>query len=122
MPQPSTIPESVQSFVMTVGIKYKHGDHGPQHPLGLHGDGYTIIEAPNYDIAHGIAVAITGREFAFLYSPSVETEDMLRKWHHTGEELRVSWLRPGAMSALASVERELRRPSTVDDALIGGDL
>lgn len=102
---------TVREFIMTVGIQYT-GDEatGWIHPLGLTAAGYTVIEAPSYELARSIAGTITDREFSGVYEHVAA--DRLAFYHPDGEQLRIAWVTP-----TTDAPKELRRSADVTSVL-----
>ena len=80
----------VQDHYVTFGVQYRH----EEHPLGMHPDGYAVIEAPDEETARKIAIAIFGTAWAFMYDREHFIDDGTRdKWHtEKGEMLRIKWV------------------------------
>jgi hypothetical protein len=72
-----------------------------RHPLGMHRDGYAVIEAPNYAIARGIANAVFGQQFAFDYpADNWDAEQNAQMgWYTAGELLRIEWVNTDRLQA-----------------------
>lgn len=82
----------IEEFYCTFGVQYSGPPNGEPHPLGMHKDGYAVIEAPNFETARKIATAIFGKHWAFMYPKSEFIDDgTAAKWHHSGEMLRIGW-------------------------------
>lgn len=81
---------TIKPFYVTFGLKYRpHPEPGaPTHPLGMNGSGWATIEAPNVDVARGIALAVFDTDFAFLYD-----EPRSLEMYPEGELLRIEWNR-----------------------------
>lgn len=88
---------TIKQFIMTVGVQYTNDDRYPEtvHPLGVTGDGYTVIEAPDKETARNLAFALTDGKFAFIYDREEYGEDRLADYHPAGEQLRIAWLERG---------------------------
>jgi hypothetical protein len=79
-------------FYVTFGVQYSGRPDGTPHPLGMHKDGYAVIEAPDLEMARRIAHAIFSDKYAFIYPKSEFIDDgTAAKWHHSGEMLRIAW-------------------------------
>jgi hypothetical protein len=82
----------IQEFYVTFGVQYSGRPDGTPHPLGMHKDGYAVIEAPDLETGRRIAHAIFGDKYAFIYPKSEFIDDgTAAKWHHSGEMLRIGW-------------------------------
>lgn len=80
----------VKEFFITFGVQYK-AEPDPNypeeaHPLGMHGNGYAVIEAPDSEIARHIAFAVFGNQWAFFYDEAPE-----ERFAPAGELLRLGW-------------------------------
>lgn len=66
----------MNKFYLTFGQRYRH----ERHPSGynVHPDGYTLIEAVDYDTAQALAVASYGRHWAALYHEDVFVPNYLQ--------------------------------------------
>jgi hypothetical protein len=96
----------MREFIMTVGVGYGHRPDDDQHPLGLHGDGYTVIEAVDTQAAYAVAAAVVEMQYAFIYPRDEDAETMIRKWHTaSGEELRIAMLAPDESQVLQNYRR-----------------
>lgn len=64
----SNIIETVETYI-TFGVQYKEHPQHPdeEHPQGMFGDGYAVIEAPSRGAARDIAFAIFGKRWTFDY-------------------------------------------------------
>lgn len=83
---------TVAEFYVTFGVQY---DSPEKHPLGMHKDGYAVIEAPDLETARTIARATFGDKYAFIYPKWDFIDDgTAAKWHHRGELMRVKWYKP----------------------------
>lgn len=86
------MPPTVPEFFVTFGVQYTKHKSGEPHPLGMHKDGYAVIEAPELETARRIAHAIFDRQYAFIYDYANFVEDGTRdRWHPDGELLRIAW-------------------------------
>lgn len=75
----------VPEFRVTFGTAHNE-DHAALN-LGVLSEGWVTIEAPNEEIARGIALGIFGPKWAFLYE-----KDEFHPHHYTqGELLRLAW-------------------------------
>lgn len=85
----------IQEFAITFGVQYGRREDAEQHPLGMHGDEYAVIEAPNVTIARKIAFAVFDEKWGFIY-PLAEFLSSPRRdeWHPAGESLRIAWYTP----------------------------
>lgn len=81
---------------MTVGVQFGRRADDMRHDWGLHGDGYTVIEAPDEEAARKIAFAVFGMQWAFLYDRAEYPDFKLEQYHPAGEELRIAFVRPSA--------------------------
>lgn len=96
-----------QTYV-TFGVQYtrpsefQHEDE--KHPLGMHGNGYAVIEAPSYEIGRAMAFAIFGERFAFAYpAEDWEMKDVPR-FYPDGELMRIAWYDGEKLARLARAE------------------
>ncbi|UOW92836.1 hypothetical protein SEA_ROBINROSE_93 [Microbacterium phage RobinRose] len=98
----STIIETVETYI-TFGVQYKEFPQHPDedHPQGMFGDGYAVIEAPNRGAARDIAFALFGKRWAFDY-PEKPNSDL----YPAGEILRVPLITRSALLAAQSVIRD----------------
>lgn len=100
---------SIVETFLTFGVQYspnpQHDDK--RHPLGMHRDGYAVIEAPTRELAREIANAIFGRRWAFDYD-----ERPAAKYAPAGELLRIAWIQPATPAP-----RVLHRPTHVTEQL-----
>lgn len=81
-----TAPTKVDTFYVTFGVKYGIDE---EHPLGMTGDGYVAVEAPDYEAARGIAHALFRHQWAFVYDRTPTPALYPR-----GEVLRIAWVTP----------------------------
>ena len=91
----------IEEFYVTFGVQYTNDPtNGVEHPLGMHKDGYAVIEAPNYAVAQQIANAIFDQAYAFLYDKSEFIDDgKVGRWYldehgRPRELLRIAWRWP----------------------------
>ena len=91
----------MEEFYVTFGVQYTlDPEHGELHPLGMHKDGYAVIEAPDFGMAQRIAGAVFGNQYAFTYDTREFIDSgLLDKWYidehgHGRELLRISWQVP----------------------------
>jgi len=104
----------IHDYYVTFGVQYSGSPNGTPHPLGMHKDGYAVIEAPDLEMARRIANAIFGDKYAFIYPKSEFIDDgTAAKWHHAGELLRICWKVPtfntgGGVRTKAEIEQTLR--------------
>lgn len=91
----------MEEFYVTFGVQWTlDPEHGELHPLGMHKDGYAVIEAPDFGMAQRIAGAIFGNQYAFIYDTREFIDSgLLDKWYldedgHGRELLRISWQTP----------------------------
>lgn len=87
------MPPTVPEFFVTFGVQYTlDPERGEQHPLGMHKDGYAVIEAPDMATAQRIADAIFERRYSFIYDYADFVIGGTRdRWHPDGELLRIAW-------------------------------
>jgi hypothetical protein len=97
----------IREHYVTFGQKYALDErHGELHPLGMHKDGYAVIEAPDLETAQRMAGAIFGESYAFIYDVEHFIFDGTKeRWysHDNAELLRIAWIEPwvgGAAGAL----------------------
>lgn len=87
---------TVQNFYATFGVQYTlDPERGEAHPLGMHKDGYALIQAPDLATARGIANAIFGDKYAFLYPEADFLDDgTFDRWYnHEGSLLLlIKWV------------------------------
>ncbi len=84
-----------EAFYVTFGVQYGHRDDDEKHAFGMYHDGYAVIEAPNYEVARSIAIAVFGQEWAFIYMKEDFIDDGTdKKYHPLGEQLRIAWQVP----------------------------
>jgi hypothetical protein len=83
---------TIREFYITFGVQYpqfpKEGEE--PHPLGMHCNGYAVIEAPGEFTARDIANSIFGKQWAFCYDEKPEP-----RWAPEGELMRVAWQQEG---------------------------
>lgn len=85
----------IKEFAITFGVQYGHRSDDPKHPLGMFGDGYAVIEAPQMTIARAIAGAVFGTQWAFIYDlEEFLAEERRLEWNPAGELLRIAWMTP----------------------------
>lgn len=86
----------IETYYVTIPVRYGHRDDDDKHPLGLFHDGYVVIEAPDYEIARSIAIAVFGEQgWAFIYMKEDFIDDGTdKKYHPLGELLRIAWQTP----------------------------
>ena len=91
-----TEPEIVTKWFVTFGVQYaRDPNFGERHPMGMHADGFAVIEAPDEETARKIAFAIFGQKWSFLYGHQEWVDkDMEARWAPAGELLRIGWRRP----------------------------
>lgn len=91
---------STVETIITFGVQYKHPDNPwfderKVHPLGMHGDGYAVIEAPSRDVARAIAHAVLA-PWAFDYDAATfferERRQSFKEMYPYGELLRIAWV------------------------------
>ncbi|UDL15461.1 hypothetical protein SEA_PEPE25_86 [Microbacterium phage Pepe25] len=90
-----TIIETVETYI-TFGVQYKEHPQHPdeEHPLGMFGDGYAVIEAPSRGAARDIAFAIFGKRWSFDYA-----EQPNAAMYPAGEILRIPLITRTALLA-----------------------
>ena len=98
----------VETF-FTFGIRYAPDPQGDydRHPLGMHRDGYAVIEAPTRELAREIAFVVFGRQRARDYDTAPNAE-----LAPAGELLRIAWIQPEIPAP-----RVLHRPTHVTEQL-----
>lgn len=95
--------ETVETYI-TFGVQYRENPQHPdeEHPLGMFGNGYAVIEAPTREMARGIAVALFGDRWAFDYGPEHKPS---KDYYPAGEILRIPFIQRtsliGARAAIA---------------------
>ncbi|QGZ16771.1 hypothetical protein PBI_DEWDROP_124 [Microbacterium phage Dewdrop] len=101
----------IHEYAITFGVQYKpfsefmHEDE--KHPLGMHGNGYAVIEAPDREMARGIAFAIFGKQWSFDYElAEILGDERKQQFYPDGELLRIAWQTPEMVKRiLDEVER-----------------
>ena len=78
----------VHEYFITFGVQYKANPitDDQRHPLGMHSEGYAVIEAPDREMARAIAFAIFDRQWAFDYDHKPEDQ-----FAPAGELMRILW-------------------------------
>lgn len=97
----SKIIETVETYI-TFGVQYKETPGHPeeQHPTGMHGKGYAVIEAPSREAAREIAHAVFQGKWAFDYAEKPRAD-----LYPAGEILRIPFIQHAALlTARAVVE------------------
>lgn len=91
--------ETVETYI-TFGTQYKANPTHPDedHPLGMHGDGYAVIEAPTREAARQIAFAIFGDRWSFDYAEKPRPE-----MYPAGEILRIPLITESALLTARAV-------------------
>lgn len=89
----------ITEFAFTFGTQYRrpsefnHPDEN--HPRGMHGNGYAVIEAPDMGTARAIAHAIFGDKWAFPYTlEEILSDPRRQQFYPDGEILRIAWQTP----------------------------
>jgi len=77
----------IREWYVTFGVQFGRRPGDDHHPLGMFSDGYAVIEAPTDEMARGIARAIFGQHWAFLYH-----DKPAEKYVPAGELLRLAWI------------------------------
>lgn len=90
----------IREFYVTFGVQYKEKPLylDEQHPRGMHGNGYAVIEAPTEEIARALAHAVFNQRWAFLYETAPAGE-----YAPAGEIMRLSWTGPSGPTELGWV-------------------
>lgn len=89
----SKVKTEIREFLITVGVEFGNHESQESHPLGVTGNGFSIIEAPDENIARNIAFAIFERKWAFMYDRERDySEEKIQQWHPDGEQLRIAWI------------------------------
>lgn len=99
----------IETFI-TFGVQYGTDPEKSEiHPLGMHRDGYAVIEAPDRDTALRIANAVFGHQWSFDYSYEdfMQGESPVARFHPDGELLRISWLTQEHIKELDALETRL---------------
>lgn len=106
---------SPKLFIITVGVQYGNRPDDEKHPLGLTADRYTVIEAPDIEVARKIAFAIFDQQWAFIYEYGTDYDDeKLAQYHPGGEQLRIAWIEdPNALQVMADDDKLLARQDAV---------
>jgi hypothetical protein len=104
------------AFIMTVGVGYGFDQ---QHPLGLTGKGFSVIEAPSKEIAYRIAQAITQGHYADLYDCDTYTRERLAYYYPDGEQLRFAWMKGSAAAQIKELAARdaLHRPADATEQI-----
>lgn len=88
----------IEEFYVTFGVQYtKDPEKGEAHPLGMHADGYALIEAPDMATAIRIANAVFEQKYAFLYDwEHFMGDGTFTRWYSTQAEplLTIKWVQP----------------------------
>lgn len=88
----------IESYYVTFGVQYTNDETtGEVHPLGMHKDGYALIEAPDMETARAMAFAIFDEKYAFIYDWNHFFGDgTYNKWYWTQAEplLTIRWIQP----------------------------
>jgi hypothetical protein len=77
----------IYPFYVTFGVQYGRRPGDDMHNLAMYADGYAVFEAPSYEIAHALAAAVYGTQWAFIYTEA----DFQPEYHPAGELMRLSW-------------------------------
>lgn len=94
---------TTEEFFVTFGVQYTlDPERGERHPMGMHKDGYAVIVAPTYETARGIANAVFGDKYAFMYD-SDEFRVLRERWYPSqdAELMRIGWTEPQVMKGRA---------------------
>lgn len=103
----------IQKFAVTFGVQYSGQPDAPQHPLGMLGNGYAVVEAPDGERARALAFAAFGEQWSFYYPLDEFLHHPMRStWHPLGELLRVAWQTP-------EVRRQAELGESVHDLMNG---
>jgi hypothetical protein len=86
----------IEEFYVTFGVQYSTDSrYGELHPLGMHKDGYAVIEAPDMATAQRIADAVFGQKYAFIYDRAHFIDDgTFDRWYadQEGPLLTLKWV------------------------------
>jgi hypothetical protein len=89
---------SIHEFYVTFGVQYTNDPlTGEPHPLGMHKDGYAVIEAPDLATAQRIANAVFDQQYAFVYDwDDFMGDGTFEKWYSDQEAplLTIKWVWP----------------------------
>lgn len=87
---------TLNTYFVTFGVQYTgNPDTGEVHPLGVTKNNYVTIEAPDMEIARGIAHAIFARGYAFLYDEANFMFDgTFERWysHEGAHAFAIKWV------------------------------
>jgi len=99
------IDQPTETFYVTFGVQYTQEN---PHPLGFTGSGWLSIEAPDMEIARGIANGLLGQQYAFIYDAESFFSDprQVEQWYPDGELLRLMWVSRGLVDNLFDAARE----------------
>lgn len=108
--------ETVETYI-TFGVQYKENPQHPdeEHPLGMFGEGYVVIEAPTRQMGRDIAYALFGARWAFDYE-----EKPNEAYCPAGELLRIPFIQRSALlTARAVIENthEMAEGGSNDDEI-----
>lgn len=88
----------INQYYVTFGVKYtRDPERGVQHPLGMHADGYAVIEAPDLETAQRIADAVFDQQYAFIYDKENFIDDGTKdRWYSEPDSLllTIAWAVP----------------------------
>lgn len=87
----------IQEFFVTFGVQYGDPPEYEQHPLGMHRNGYAVIEAPDLETARRIAAAVFDNQYAFIYDwDNFMGDGTFEKWYSSQEcpLLTIKWILP----------------------------
>lgn len=88
----------IEEFYVTFGVQYTNDETtGEIHPLGMHGKGYAVIEAPDMETARAMAFAIFDNKYAFIYDwDNFMGDGTFERWYSTqeGPLLTIKWVLP----------------------------
>jgi hypothetical protein len=88
----------IQEYYVTFGVQYSlDPERGELHPLGMHKDGYAVIEAPDFATAQRIASAIFENKYAFIYDwEDFMADGTFARWYsdQEGPLLTIKWIQP----------------------------
>lgn len=88
----------IEPFYVTFGVQYTlDPERGETHPLGMHKDGFAVIEAPDFATAQRMANAVFEQKYAFIYDwDNFMGDGTFTKWYadQEGPLLTIKWVQP----------------------------
>ena len=88
----------INQYFVTFGVQYTGNEQtGEIHPYGVTHRNYVTIEAPSLAIAQGMAGAMFGTQYAFVYDREHFIDDGTKNKYYRrpdSEAFKIAWVKP----------------------------